>query len=67
MSLHADGEATPLATAAGGVAAPELQGGTLLVGGASVLADPSRPSNPWHGYISRAAVCRSGGDVGSCR
>jgi hypothetical protein len=65
VRLYADGVATPLASAEAGVAAPELTGGSLLVGGGSVV-ETSAYGEPFHGYISRAAVCADR-DVTACR
>jgi hypothetical protein len=67
MRLYADLAPTPLATGSGG-ATPDLNGGTILVGGKSVMT--SIPGHPWDGYVSKALVCLdgvSGASVADCK
>jgi hypothetical protein len=65
--LYAEGSATPIAgPAAAGASVPDLSGGSLLVGGQSVLAT-APGSEPFHGYVSRAAVCRDSVNVAACQ
>lgn len=56
--LFADGNPTPIGGGPVGAAVPDLFGGTLLVGGASVV--PAVPGEPWNGYVSKALICRNG-------
>jgi hypothetical protein len=62
--VFADSSATPLAT--GTVPAlPNLSGGTVLVGNGDARA--AAGLTPWHGYVSRAFVCRDTGNAADCR
>ena len=44
---------------------PDLAAGRLLVGNSDVRRVYA--AMPWHGYVSRAAVCRDIGDLAACR
>ena len=65
IRIHADGAATPIGTGSAGMTAPELQGGVLLVGNGDTR--PVAGLTPWHGWISRALVCRNTGNPADCR
>jgi hypothetical protein len=62
--LFTDSSTTPLAT--GTVPAlPELRNGRVLVGNGDARATAGL--TPWHGYVSRAFVCRDTGNAADCR
>jgi hypothetical protein len=63
--IYADNVATPIAGPAAAGTVPNLSGGTLLVGGSSVLT--SAASEPFHGYVSKALVCRDGTGLVGCQ
>jgi hypothetical protein len=70
LRLFVDGAANPIASGTAGAAPPDLSGGTLLVGGASVLPELQGQvahGTPFHGYISKALICRDIGDRSSCQ
>jgi hypothetical protein len=62
--LYADASTTPLAS---GVTAtvPDLANGTVLVGDGDARVGSGL--TPWHGYVSRAFVCRDTGNAADCR